>query len=382
MINFYLGDVQVTTITASANSVTPDPSQPTQSGVPAFFTFFYDVTFTDVSSLDIFNFPVDTIQTLRVEAVFAADTTVFSTAPLELVRSSDPQFYNYVYDNTSYLSNELRVAQFTSATTAFGFTVGNDPIAFVMNVLNALNEDVKTNQGRLADPWFNALKEDEYQAWLNLMPTANGEAIYNFAFARVHMEGLEQASNVRVFFRMFPAGSTGTAYSPSYYLTVATSQGPPPGAPGLIAVPGVGSGSLSGQYVSLPFYATGRVAYTEPLSDQPDTPNVRNIPVDGVTLTPDTTYEAYYGCWLDINQPKETYIPSNGLVPTDPAEVSGPFTHDNPGSPLNWIRGLHQCLVAEISYTPISIPVGSNPGSSPWLIQRNVVWVPSAGGGQ
>jgi hypothetical protein len=58
-------------------TVSPDPHQvKTESGVPGLFTFFYDVTFTGVETLPMFDFPVNTMRTLQAKATFSVDATV------------------------------------------------------------------------------------------------------------------------------------------------------------------------------------------------------------------------------------------------------------------------------------------------------------------
>jgi phospholipase C len=375
---------QVGNIKISCSSVSPDPTQTvTSSGVPCPFTFTYDVAFTDLTDPATLaaTFPAGAPQTWQVNAMFTVDTTVTASAPLELVASADPQFYQLFYQQAPWLSDELRVFQLKASDTAFNLTqqqkVGNNPGAFITILLAALQASVVNGDG-LAETWFDNLQESESQSWLSLLSGDGTEPVYNFAVARVHMEGLDQAGNVAVFFRLFPAATTSTAYSSAYnYLSVAN-------ATGLIAVPGVGWGAQQGQYVTLPFYAAGRVPYNEALSSQTDPPNVQNIPPDHALLAPAAIYEAYYGCWLDINQSAEQYIPAGG-VPANPADVSGPFPWNGPNdpeSPLAWIRNLHQCVVAEISYpTGFTIPYLSTPGTSAWLAQRNLAFTPSTGSG-
>lgn len=78
----------------------------------------------------------------------------------------------------------------------------------------------------------------------------------------------------------------------------------------------------------------------------------------------------YFGCWLDFNQTE----------PQFPAGVSGdgPFSSRLPIMQL--VRGIHQCLVAEIRFQPGAtdpISNGATPGSSDRLAQRNLAIVES-----
>ena len=80
----------------------------------------------------------------------------------------------------------------------------------------------------------------------------------------------------------------------------------------------------------------------------------------------------YFGCWLDFNQ-TEPQFPANVPFGSD-----GPFTGRLPI--LQLIRGLHQCLVAEVRFQPGAtdpIPSGATPSSSDRLAQRNLAIVES-----
>jgi len=76
----------------------------------------------------------------------------------------------------------------------------------------------------------------------------------------------------------------------------------------------------------------------------------------------------YYGFWLDINQPGDKRFP---IMPT-PVD-GGPFTGPAPlQSIADIIRGVHQCLVAEIVFDPDPIPTGATTADSDKLSQRNL----------
>ena len=74
---------------------------------------------------------------------------------------------------------------------------------------------------------------------------------------------------------------------------------------------------------------------------------------------------AYFGCWLDVNHKAGQFdaSPSSG-------SPDGPFSSPKPI--CSFIRNAHQCLVAEISYDPIAIELGANPGDNDKLAQRNL----------
>ena len=78
---------------------------------------------------------------------------------------------------------------------------------------------------------------------------------------------------------------------------------------------------------------------------------------------------AYFGCWLDINRD------INKLIPLNPT-TDGPFP-SNRKSILELIRGVHQCLVAEVYFEGDPTPFNATPGSSDNLSQRNLAIVQS-----
>jgi hypothetical protein len=99
------------------------------------------------------------------------------------------------------------------------------------------------------------------------------------------------------------------------------------------------------------------------MDQQTDDPNVRDITAhpDGSEVT------TFYGCWLDINQPfkADGFTPNNVLpVIVEGPFVDGPFvgffSHPVPIQQAIF-RNLHQCLIAEIAFDPVPIPLGQNP---------------------
>lgn len=103
--------------------------------------------------------------------------------------------------------------------------------------------------------------------------------------------------------------------------------------------------------------------------------NLRNIPFHANGSEVDT----FFGCWLDINQPFQpgTTKPNNVLPLNASGTVDGPFTDSsNPPKPIGQaiMRNLHQCLVAEVAFDPITIPLGVDPSNWDKLAQRNLAW--------
>lgn len=123
------------------------------------------------------------------------------------------------------------------------------------------------------------------------------------------------------------------------------------------------------EYVTIPCFATPRVNLTTPadMTTQPeDTPNAYTINVD-----PGVEVDSFFGCWLDINQPQQKFLP---LTPTA-GNLDGPFS----GTPhsINELitKAPHQCLIAEIRYDDAPIPLGANSADSDKLAQRNIAWI-------
>jgi hypothetical protein len=316
-------------------------------GVAQRFTFVYQVRFTTSSG-----FPAehqDVTITATVQGISAQAVLTLTTQPNPFMLDGP----------VSWLSTDVRVFQIRpneALPQLPGVKMGStaaETSAFIQSVIAQL----PTNPAA-----FEGISQDETTSKLELSETVGGVAVFNFALCRVrYFAKVNPAPTVRVFFRLFQTASTGTNYEPSTtYL-----QGAHPGTK--IAVLGVQGGEL----VTIPCFAEPRVNALDPstsLNAQNDVTNVQ-------TILPDASgneRDAYFGCWLDINQP------SQKLFPIQPASPSGPF----PASPDNrsirdLVRGLHQCLVAEIAFDPDPIPTGVSPGSSDKLAQRNLAIVES-----
>ena len=192
---------------------------------------------------------------------------------------------------------------------------------------------------------------------------ANNNPVYNFGIARVRYRDVQDVHRVRVFFRLWPAQQTNATYDTTTYYRSHQS--------GTTKVPLLG---IQGdEIVTIPFFASPRVSITAPLTQQLDTPNVQSIKADQFGGETD----AYFGCWLDINQPNDLRFPPR-MVGGNPADIpDGPF---NTFSPLvsiqQLVRSQHQCLLAEIAFDPDPIPANADPSTSDKLAQRNLTFVP------
>ena len=94
------------------------------------------------------------------------------------------------------------------------------------------------------------------------------------------------------------------------------------------------------------------------------------------TLNPGGQNESvtYFGAWLDFNQ-------TTARFPVNPSSPIGPWT-TGLKSIQELIRGMHQCLVAEVSFAGNPIPAGATPASNDNLAQRNLVIDESANPGE
>jgi hypothetical protein len=185
----------------------------------------------------------------------------------------------------------------------------------------------------------------------------NGHNVFNYAVARVRFRapaGVD-ALDVRVFFRLWTTGWTSLEYDTngSY-----RRFGSGPGATPLLGLTG-------GEVNNVPCFAEPRNANME---QQTDTTNRKTIQGAGAKEV-----WTYFGCWLDCNQNVKRF-------PSKP-QGNGPYTEDLM-TIQELMRGLHQCLVAEIYYEPDPTPANATPGSSDNLAQRNLLLdeTPNPGG--
>ena len=254
--------------------------------------------------------------------------------------------------------------------TRFGTTLASsgaaDEIAttFIQEVLKALNGDLAA-----AAALFEAISQEEEAAETELafLPEdSHGNRLFNFALARVRLQDVAAAKQVGVFFRMWQAQQTNATFNAA---TIYKSASNPAGE--LIPLLGIEGDEIS----TIPFFAETRVdTGSVSMDTQTDAPNRRTIKPDSLGAETD----AYFGCWLDINQPGELRFPDR-MVGGNPADIpAGPFT--GMGALLSiqqLVRSTHQCLIAEISYTPDPVTPGSDPSDSDKLAQRNLTLVPA-----
>jgi phospholipase C len=358
--------------------------------VPQRFRFACDIVFLDDSAFA--GVTASSPILLNVNAAFSSHLTW--NAPqeqIELVETADPFIQSGAI---GYLSTDLRVYRVSAGTgdSLFGVSMAGstDPISYIQSVIAALNAPGSTLGSSFETSPSEAMEPSI--STVTVFPKTNGNSgppVYNFAIARVTLQGLsDAANNVRVFFRLFTALSTGTAFDPStlYRRTplqsevaegnnpsrsivdtvTAPNQNNPndPSNPWLTRVPLLGVNNNS--YVTFPFFATNRVTPGAAMTSQPpDWPNTQLIkPAPGNTGQP---VYAFFGCWLDINQA----TPQFNAAPPPTGSPDGPFS--SAPQPISaFIHNPHQCLVAEVAFDPIPIVVGATPGETDRLAQRNL----------
>lgn len=315
----------------------------------------FDLHF-DGSSLLAFPGSGSTTYELDVNLTIGGNAVPGSSAAtiFELVAGADPYFTNVdpAQNNVFYLSQDLRIFTATPALNnvpvAGGPTFPSDDFngayGYVQQLLSWLNATYNDPNG--TDPFASLLPAQgpALQSDSSVTPftiTWPGGLIpkisknYNFAIARVRLRGTAgppgQASDVRVFFRLWSSQTADTDYVPSVTYPSNNDGAGNPKSP----IVGIGNGTL-------PFFATGNIGAS---SDYPG-PNTRNI----VIPSGDRVW-AYFGCFLNV------YDPAN--------QVGGQ-------SVLALLNGTHHCLVSQIAFDGAPVVLGASPEASDKLAQRNL----------
>ena len=329
-------------VTLQLNSVSYEAG-PGQPDVAQRIAYCYDVVIGSNQAFD--QIPAsDAFQTVALKATMKH---FVCQVPLTLSKNPNP----FMRDgNPSYLSIDVRVFKtrdFETKPFAPGIQQnagGNAPFEYIQALLASYN----SGGGQ-----FEAIPQGQEASRLALYThDDDGKRVYNYAVARVRYRapaGVD-AQDVRLFFRMCTTGWTGLDYdtNASY-----RRHGDGPGAAPLL-------GLIGGEINTIPCFAVPRVA---DMKTQTDPPNQRTLAGAG-----NQEVHAYFGCQLDIND----VVPRFPLVPIG----DGPFQELWPGFLRTFqqvMRGLHQCVVAELHYTLDPIANGATPGTSDNLAQRNIL---------
>lgn len=311
--------------------------------------FCYDIIFNNNQSFD--QIPVaDAFQTVT----FRADMRHFSCqVPLTLSKNPNP----FMRDgDPPWLSVDVRVFKISAGEApmlAAGVpqaSGGSAPFDFIQGLLTKYNQLA----GQPNHP-FDGINTSQDGSRLALYShDSNNKRVFNYAVARVRYRAPAaiNADNVKLFFRLCTTGWTGLDYSTSLSYRRA---GNGPGAAPLL-------GLIGGAINTIPCFAEPRVDF---MPAQPDPFNMKTLKGAG-----NTEVHNYFGCRLDINDAVERF-------PEEPQD-DGPFTptfpfFNNLRTVGELLRGLHQCLVAEIHYTQDPIVNGATCGTSDNLSQRNIL---------
>src|SRR5205814_1281400 len=113
-----------------------------------------------------------------------------------------------------YLSVDVKTFQVKAGASKFSTPVPhtgnarNDATGYIQQIITAFNADRAS-----AASLFDALPLDEDPTTITLAPTAvDGTPVFNFALARIRYRDTIPATNVRCFFRMWPAQQTNATY--------------------------------------------------------------------------------------------------------------------------------------------------------------------------
>jgi len=335
------------------------------------FTFSYNFDFPDDSA---FMFPGQTkfytLTAIVNGTVHGRSAALSGQAQIELIKQPNPFI---LHGDPPWLSIDLRMFVARPNDSLFGvppLVDANDAPRYVRDIITALNMGQGSAGGQsFEDP--NVLSPDEETSSLFMMPTdSNGTKVFNFALAKVHYIGLIGANDVRVFFRLFRTQQTYVPFDYSPGATVgryrrATSD--PHGQPIPLA------GIEGGEYVTFPFFAAQRVdSNAVSMNQQTDDANVQHI----TAQSSGAEVDAYFGCWLDTNQPfKPDGVTMNNVLPLNPpsTNIDGPFAGATTIQQAI-LRNSHQCLIAEVAFDGTPIPIGKDPSNWDKLAQRNIIW--------
>lgn len=317
-----------------------------QADVAQRIAYPVHLTFTSTQAFD--DIPAD--QDFRTMIFWAQMGPFVGFVPLQLSKNPNPRMSD---GEPPWLSIDLRVFKTNPGDT---FTAGVEHPAGSAGAAGAYDyiQDViaEYNSPNNGSHPFDSLPTDQDVNRLELASEdVNGDPVYNYALARVRFRapaGVD-AANVAVFFRMWTTGWTALEYNiNASYRRMGNGSSATP----LLGI-------LGGEVNNVPCFAQARNANMEA---QVDTHNRRTLEGAG-----GEEVFAYFGCWLDVNQDVARF-------PLAPAH-NGPFAaDDNLKSIQELMRGLHQCLVAEIHYDLDPTPAGATPGSSDNLAQRNILF--------
>ncbi|MFT4621414.1 MAG: hypothetical protein ACI8PZ_000066 [Myxococcota bacterium] len=318
-------------------------------------TLVFDLRFGNDDAFDGFDEQRTVVATVTHAGQTCTGPMLLTQQPSPFMRDVDPD-----EQNKHWLSIDLRVFQIREGQSRAGVTHATAPHTFLSTYLDTL----ETAAEGASHP-FRAISTDQQSSKLELARFVDGQRVYNYAIARVRYRAQAvDADDVQCFFRAFTTAASNLRYDPDDEYR---RDGAWPNSTPLL-------GTVGGELVSVPFFGSPRVNTTAggvSMTTQTDPVNRRTIDAGAGERT------AYFGAWLDINQPTERF-PWLPLSSDGPFEGTTPLTR--PRSIQELIRGEHQCLVAEIRFQPGAadpISQGLGPSQSDRLAQRNLAIVDS-----
>jgi hypothetical protein len=356
------------TVGAATAEINALPDTPQRVLYPCSISFAASAINT-VANGGIFPAPGATPFSLPLSALMTIGGQIFGAAAIfELGGGADPYFANFnaAGSNVFYLSEDLRVFTVTPGinktpivgvpllpadNTKFDSGAAYNYIQALLAALNANNSDATGADVFASFPDQSSALIADSSVTPNSVdpahPTGTRFSNYNFAVARVRLNGTPNTSsvkNVRVFFRLFATETGDTDYRTDWTYPSAFAGAFP-------RSPLIGVGNPS---VTIPFFATGNYEGNSdhPINADYSANSVNNQPIQ---IGASGKAWAYYGCYLNV-------YPTNNTI--------------NGESIQSMLPGTHHCIVAQIAFddAPIvnSNGTNENPENSDKLAQRNL----------
>jgi hypothetical protein len=355
------------------------PENPALPDEPQTFLFPYTISFTGDQGFAQMAAANPTIgATLVTLQATLTGSTLSNSAQIELVTGADPFFVDVnPSDPTqpSWLSFDVRLFKVTGNSLKFGAHMTTNP-ADAPGFISQVITNLIAGSGVVGSDSFEGLTQDEDGSALEFNPKDNnGHTVFNFALARVRLMGKTTGATpypVRVFFRLFQAQNTVSNFDTTTTYRFATDGTAHGRKIPLLGVQNDVNGNP--EYVTIPCFATQRVNLTGPvdMNTQADTPNAYPITI----TTRGVEVDSYFGCWVDINQPQQKFLPS--APPT--GNWDGPWTAQWASNSVQSISEAivsapHQCIIAEIRYDDAPVIPNATSATSDKLAQRNIAWI-------
>jgi hypothetical protein len=344
---------------------------------PQGFLFPYAVRFTGD---DGFRQLVTASHDTTLVTLQASLVGLSNSAQIELTTGANPYFLNVNPANPtqypSWLSFDLRLFKVTENSLRFGAHMSGNPgdaPGFIAQVIANLNG----GGGAVGADSFEGLTQDAGGSAIEFNPTdSHGHKVFNFTLARVRLRSATAGPTpfpVRVFFRLFQAQNTVSDFDETTTYRFASDGAPHGRKIPLLGLQNDQHGNP--EYVTIPCFASPRINLTGPadMKAQTDPPNAYQI----TTITPGAEIDKFFGCWLDINQPQQKFLP---IAPPAGESPDGPWANEWAANNVHSIQEAiiaapHQCLIAEIRYDAAPVIPHANSSTSDKLAQRNIAWL-------